>query len=80
MRCKYKWLENDKIKAMFREIIREELEMKRVIQELDEFIKSNPDSKELKRALAVKLALQGWKYSMIAITLNVSKSFITKGQ
>ncbi|MCT7953047.1 IS630 family transposase [Ancylothrix sp. C2] len=58
----------------------EDLELKRVIKELDELIKSNPDSRELKRALAVKLALQGWKYSMIATTLNVSKSFITKWQ
>ena len=32
------------------------------IKELDEFITTNPDSRELKRALAVKLALQGWKY------------------
>ncbi len=32
------------------------------IQELDEFIKTNPDVREFKRALAVKLALQGWKY------------------
>lgn len=58
----------------------EDIEIKGVIKELDELIKSNPDSRELKRALAVKLALQGWKYSMIATTLNVSKSFITKGQ
>ncbi|MDJ0536019.1 MAG: hypothetical protein QNJ70_26610 [Xenococcaceae cyanobacterium MO_207.B15] len=36
------------------------------IQELDEFIKTNPDSRELKRALAVKLALQGWKYEATA--------------
>ena len=50
----------------------------REIQELDELIKSNPDSRELKRALAVKFALQGWGYPMIAKSLNVSKSFITK--
>ncbi len=56
----------------------EDLEIKRVIKELDELIKSNPDSRELKRALAVKLALQGWRYPMIATTLNVSKSFISK--
>ena len=58
----------------------EYLEIKKVIKELDELIKSNPNSRELKRALAVKLALQGWKYSRIATTLNVSKSFITKWQ
>lgn len=48
------------------------------IQELDEWIKSNRDSRELKRALAVKLALQGWGYRAIAEILNVSKSFISK--
>ena len=36
------------------------------IKELDEFITTNPDARELKRALAVKLALQGWKYQAIA--------------
>lgn len=37
----------------------ENSEKERGIQELDELIKSNPDSRELKRALAVKFALQG---------------------
>ncbi len=37
------------------------------IKELDEFIKTNPDVRELKRALAVKLALQGWKYEAIRL-------------
>ncbi len=36
------------------------------IQELDEWIKTNLDSRELKRALGVKLALQGWAYRAIA--------------
>ena len=35
------------------------------IKELDEFIKTNPDVREFKRALAVKLALKGWKYEAI---------------
>ncbi len=48
------------------------------IKELDEFITTNPDSRELKRALAVKLALQGWKYEAIADLLVISKSFISK--
>ena len=48
------------------------------IQELDEWIKTNLDSRELKRALGVKLALQGWAYRAIAKVLNVSKSFISK--
>lgn len=48
------------------------------IRELDKWIKSNPDSRELKRALAVKFALQGWRYPAIASALNISKSFISK--
>lgn len=47
-------------------------------QELDKWIKSNLDSRELKRALGVKLALKGWYYRGIAGTLNVSTSFISK--
>ncbi|MDJ0588955.1 MAG: helix-turn-helix domain-containing protein [Pleurocapsa sp. MO_226.B13] len=39
------------------------------IKELDEFIITNPDVREFKRALAVKLALQGWKYEAIAKVL-----------
>ncbi len=35
------------------------------IKELDEGIKTNPDSRELKRALAVKMSLQGWLYTSI---------------
>ncbi|MCZ8054114.1 MAG: IS630 family transposase, partial [Microcystis sp. LE19-12.2C] len=30
------------------------------MEELDKWIKTNPDSRELKRAIAVKLSLQGW--------------------
>ncbi len=48
------------------------------LQELDEWIKTNLDSRELKRALGVKLALQGWAYRAIAEVLNVSTSFISK--
>jgi len=48
------------------------------IKELDEWIKSNPDSRELKRAIAVKLTLQGWLYTSIASILNVCNSFISK--
>lgn len=48
------------------------------IQELDEWIKTNPDSRELKRALAVKLTLKGWTYRAIASILNVSNSLISK--
>ena len=48
------------------------------IQELDEFIITNPDVREFKRALAVKLALQGWKYQAIAELLVLSKSFVSQ--
>ena len=48
------------------------------IKQLDEWIKTNPDSRELKRGLAVKMSLQGWLYTLIASTLNVSTSFISK--
>lgn len=48
------------------------------IQELDEWIKSNPDPRELKRALAVKLALSDWAIRAISSLLNTSNSFISK--
>ncbi|MDJ0714751.1 MAG: helix-turn-helix domain-containing protein [Prochloraceae cyanobacterium] len=48
------------------------------IKELDEFITTNPDVREFKRALAVKLALKGWKYEAIAELLVLTKSFISK--
>ena len=52
--------------------------IKKDIEELDKWIKTNPDSRELKRAIAVKLSLQGWTYQAIAPILNVSLSFIGK--
>lgn len=48
------------------------------IKELDEWIKTNPDSRELKRALAVKLSLQGWTYQAVGSILKVSISFVGK--
>lgn len=48
------------------------------IHELDAWIKTNPDSRELKRAIAVKLSLQGWAYRAIADLLNVSDSFVSQ--
>lgn len=53
-------------------------EREKQIRELDAWIKSNPDSREIKRAIAIKLALQEWRYDAIALTLNISKSFISK--
>lgn len=52
--------------------------MEKQLQELDEWIKSKLDSRELKRAIGVKLALSGWAYRAIAEVLNVSPSFISK--
>ncbi|MEN9215514.1 MAG: helix-turn-helix domain-containing protein [Gloeomargarita sp. DG02_3_bins_56] len=44
---------------------------------LREFIRSNPDARELKRALAVRMALEEKPYAEIAQFLEVNKSFIT---
>ena len=48
------------------------------INELNKFITTRPDSRELKRAIAVKLALEKYPYLEIKLILNVSSSFITK--
>ena len=45
---------------------------------LQEFIQSNPDPRELKRALVVKLSEQGLKHSQIQDALGVSSGFISK--
>lgn len=44
---------------------------------LSEFIESNPDARELKRALAVKLALAGKPYAQITSLLGLHKSSIS---
>jgi putative transposase len=44
---------------------------------LSEFIERNPDSRELKRALAVKLALAGKPYTEITELLGLHKSSIS---
>jgi transposase len=44
---------------------------------LSEFIKSNPDGRELKRAVAVKMALAGEPYRKISQFLGMPKSCIT---
>jgi transposase len=44
---------------------------------LDEFIASNPDPRELKRALAVKMRLEGMKHKQIQPILGVVSSFIS---
>ncbi len=45
---------------------------------LDEFISNNPDPRELKRALAVKMRLSGYTHRKIQEILNVVSSFISK--
>ncbi len=48
------------------------------IKLLKESIKSNPDPREVKRALAVKLALEGYAYRSIKQIIGVSDGFISK--
>ncbi len=48
------------------------------MDELTEFIQSNPDPRELKRALAVHMVLQGYTYYAIRDVLQVSVGFVTK--
>jgi putative transposase len=48
------------------------------MDELIEFIRGNPDSRELKRALAVQMVLRGYDYSAIQDVLQISAGFISK--
>ena len=45
---------------------------------LDEFIASNPESRELKRALAVKMRLEQMKHRQIQPVLGVSSNYISR--
>lgn len=45
---------------------------------LNQFIDTCLDSREIKRALAVKMTLQGFTHSEIMTLLQVSSGFITK--
>lgn len=47
---------------------------------IDEFIASNPDPRELKRALAVRMRLQGMKHKQIQPVLGVASSYISRWQ
>lgn len=49
-----------------------------MMDELVKFIESNPDSRELKRALAVQMVLKGYLYRQIEEILHISDSFISK--
>ncbi len=46
-----------------------------LIEELEEFINQSKDAKEIKRALAVKMALLGESYQKIQDTLACISSF-----
>ena len=48
------------------------------LQKLRDFIDSNPDSREQKRALALMMLIEGFPYPKIQIILNVSSSFISQ--
>ena len=48
------------------------------MDELVKLIESNPDSREIKRALAVQMVLKGYLYRQIEEILHVSDSFISK--
>lgn len=50
------------------------------MESLTEFIRSNPDPRELKRALAVKMVKQNYSYYQIRDTLGVSVGFISNCQ
>lgn len=45
---------------------------------LEELIASNPDPRELKRALAVKMRIQGLKHREIQAVLGVQSSYISR--
>ena len=47
------------------------------MESLNKFISSNPDPRELKRAIAVKMSLQGYTHSKIMAILGVSSGFIS---
>ncbi len=53
-------------------------EKEKKIKILKDFVKSNPEPRELRRAIAVKLALEGYPYRGIQKILEVSVGFISK--
>ena len=48
------------------------------MEELDAFIESNPDSRELERALAARMTLQGYSHREIMKILQVTSGYISK--
>ncbi len=49
-----------------------------MLDDLHEFIQSNPDGRVLKRAVAVQMFLKGYKHREIQESLSVSSGFISK--
>ena len=49
-----------------------------VQEELENFIESNPEPRELKIALAIRMLIQGFKVTKIQKTLGVSAAFVSK--
>ena len=45
---------------------------------LEDFIRSNPDARELKRALAVKMTLSQYTHAQIEALLGITSGFISK--
>jgi putative transposase len=60
-----------------RNFLLEQQQKEEKIAILTGFIHSNPEARELKRALAVKMALEGEAYSKITKLLGINKSYIT---
>ena len=48
------------------------------MEELIDFIQSNPDPRELKRALAVQMVMQNYTHATIGEILRVSVGFVNK--
>ena len=49
-----------------------------MLSDLKDFIQSNPDARELKRAVAAQMFLNGYKHREIQESLSVSSGFISK--
>ena len=49
-----------------------------MLDDLNDFIRSNPDARELKRAVAVQMFLKGYNHREIGESLGVSSGFISK--
>lgn len=49
-------------------------------EDLNTFLNESRDAREYRRAIAVKLALQGYLYEFIADLLQVSPSFVSKAK